>query len=82
MARFARVVAAGFPHHVTQRGNARRFILETDAERSVYLGLLEQGLERYAVELIGYCLMSNHVHMVVVPRKQDGLARGVNPVTG
>ena len=40
MARFARVVAAGFPHHVTQRGNARRFILETDAERSVYLGLL------------------------------------------
>jgi putative transposase len=82
MARFARVVAAGFPHHVTQRGNARRFILETDAERSVYLGLLEQGLERYGVKLIGYCLMSNHVHLLVVPCKQDGLARGLKQTHG
>ena len=82
MARFARIVAAGFPHHVTQRGNARRFILETDAERNVYLSLLEEGLERYGVELIGYCLMSNHVHLLVVPRKEDGLARSLKLTHG
>ena len=33
MARFARVIALGVPHHITQRGNARRFILDSDAQR-------------------------------------------------
>jgi putative transposase len=42
MARLARVVAVDVPHHVTQRGNARQFILATDAERIVYLDLLPQ----------------------------------------
>jgi hypothetical protein len=66
--RFARVVALDVAHHVTQRGNARRFILETDTERGVYLDLLQQGIQRQGVELIGYCLMSNHVHLVVCPK--------------
>jgi putative transposase len=61
------VIALGAPHHITQRGNARRFILEGDAERSVYLDLLQQCVQRHGVELIGYCLMSNHVHLVAVP---------------
>ena len=77
MVRFARVVAPGIPHHVTQRGNARRFILEGEAECRVYLDLLRQGMERYGVELIGYCLMSNHVHLIAVPTKKDGLARSL-----
>jgi putative transposase len=82
MARFARVVAPGIPHHVTQRGNARRFILKTDADRSIYLHLLRQGLERYGVELTGYCLMSNHVHLIVVPRNKDALARSLKDTHG
>jgi putative transposase len=82
MVRFARVVALGAPHHITQRGNARRFILEGDSERSVYLDLLQQGLQRHGVELIGYCLMSNHVHLVAVPHKKDALARGLKDVHG
>src|ERR1700726_3087187 len=61
MARFARVIALGVPHHITQRGNARRFILESDADRRVYLDLLRQSAERSEIELIGYCLISNHV---------------------
>lgn len=61
MVRFARVVALGAPHLITQRGNARRFILEGDTERRVHLGLLRQGLQRHGVDLIGCCLMSNHV---------------------
>ena len=59
MVRFARVVAEDVAHHVTQRGNARRYILETEAERSVYLDLLHQGSKRHGVALIGYCLMSD-----------------------
>jgi hypothetical protein len=40
MPRLARVVAVGVPHHITQRGNARRFILQDEADRKVYLDLL------------------------------------------
>jgi putative transposase len=73
MARLARVVAVGVPHHVTQRGNARQFILACDADRDVYLGLLRQSIALHGVELIGYCLMSNHVHLIAVPQKADVL---------
>ena len=57
MARFARVVVPGIPHHITQRGNARQFILENDADRAVYLQLLGQYCRLHEVSLAGYCLM-------------------------
>jgi REP element-mobilizing transposase RayT len=82
MVRFARVVALDVAHHITQRGNARRFILETDQERTVYLDLLQQGIQRYGVELIGYCLMSNHVHLVAVPQDQNALRRSLREAHG
>ena len=82
MARLARVVAVDVPHHVTQRGNARRFILDVDADRMVYLNLLRQNIELHGVSLIGYCLMSNHVHMVAIPHKMDGLARALKDTHG
>jgi putative transposase len=74
MARLARVIAVGVPHHMTQRGNARRFVLEGDADRKVYLALLRQSVELHGIGLIGYCLMSNHIHLVAIPRKADVLA--------
>jgi putative transposase len=77
MARLARVISVRVPHHITQRGNARRFILQDEADRKVYLDLLRQGTELHGVALIGYCLMSNHVHLVAVPRKADVLARAL-----
>jgi putative transposase len=82
MVRFARVVAEDVAHHVTQRGNARRYILETEAERSVYLDLLHQGSKRHGVALIGYCLMSNHVHLIAIPHKPDSLARTLKHTHG
>lgn len=54
MTRLARVVAVGVPHHVTQRGNARRFILDADADRRVYLDLLRQSIALHSLTLIGY----------------------------
>ena len=82
MARLARVVAVGLPHHITQRGNARRFILEGEADRKVYLDLLRQSMELYEIELIGYCLMSNHIHLVAIPRKPDVLAVALKDTHG
>jgi putative transposase len=66
--RLARVIAIDVPHHVTQRGNARKFILDCDADRMAYLNLLRQNIELHGVGLISYCLMSNHVAVVVVVR--------------
>jgi putative transposase len=74
VARLARVVAVDVAHHVTQRGNARQFILASDAERTVYLDLLRQAVQLHSLSLIGYCLMSNPVHLVVTPRKSQALA--------
>jgi putative transposase len=82
MARFARVIALGSPHHITQRGNARRFILQQDADRKVYLDLLRQGVELYGIELIGYCLMSNHVHLVAIPNKANVLGMALKDAHG
>jgi putative transposase len=82
MARLARVVAAGIPHHVTQRGNARRFILDKDADRLVYLNLLQQNLALHRISLFGYCVMSNHVHLVVIPHQSESLAPALREAHG
>jgi putative transposase len=82
VARLARVIAVDVPHHVTQRGNARRFILDCDADRQVYLDLLRQNIEVHGVGLIGYCLMSNHVHLIVAPHNGEGLGLALKHAHG
>jgi putative transposase len=82
MARLARIVAVNIPHHVTQRGNARQCILATSSERLVYLQLLQQYVELHGLYLLGYCLMSNHVHLVLVPRKAESLALALKQTHG
>jgi putative transposase len=75
MARLPRVVIVDVPHHVTQRGNARQVILATDADRVTYLELLRNYSELYQLSLLGYCLMSNHVHLIAIPRTVEALAQ-------
>jgi putative transposase len=82
MTRLARVVAVGLPHHVTQRGNARQYILHSDADRTVYLDLLRQNIEQHSLTLIGYCLMSNHVHLITVPPKANVLGLALKDTHG
>jgi putative transposase len=80
--RLARVIAVGVVHHVTQRGNGRRFLLESDPDRRVYLDLLREHLALREVLLVGYCLMSNHVHLVVIPAGAEGLALAMKHTHG
>ena len=75
MSRQARVVAEAVPHHVTQRGNNRQDIFLTDDDRRFYIDLLREKCEQFGVSLLGYCLMTNHVHFVAVPRRADSLAK-------
>jgi putative transposase len=82
MARFSRVIAVGVAHHVTQRGNARQFLLNSDADRDVYLSLLRANTGKHAAAVLGYCLMSNHVHLVMVPRGADSLALALKHTHG
>jgi len=82
MARLQRVVAVGTPHHVTQRGNARRFVLNDNADRLVYLELLAEACRHHNLGLTGYCLMSNHVHLIAVPHRPDSLALALRDTHG
>ena len=79
MSRLARVVAPGAPHHVTQRGNYRQDIFYSDEDRTTYLGLLVEYSTTAHLKLIGYCLMTNHVHLIVIPERPDSLARALGP---
>jgi putative transposase len=82
MARFARVVIPDLPHHVTQRGNDRQVILADDADRLTYLALLREQAQLYRLSLLGYCLMSNHVHLIVVPHTPMALAQALKQTHG
>ncbi len=74
MARIARVVVPGYPHHVTQRGSRRQptFFCESDYHR--YLNLMSEQCLRHGVEVWAYCLMPNHIHLIAVPSTPEGLA--------
>ena len=63
MARLARVVVPGLPHHVTQRGNGRQRTFFTDADYALYRDLLAQSLKAAGVTCWAWVLMPNHVHM-------------------
>ncbi len=77
MPRIARVVIPNAPHHITHRGNNRQATFFVDDDRRVYLDTLREQCSRFGVALAGYCLMTNHVHLVLIPRSADGLARAV-----
>ena len=74
MPRIARVTVPGQPHHVTQRGNYRQVVFEDDADRAAYLEFLALYKERYGLKVWAWCLMDNHIHLVVVPKKADSLS--------
>ena len=75
MARIARLVVPGIPHHVTQRGNRRETTFFGEADYRLYRELLATSAAKAGVEVWAYCLMPNHVHVIVTPRDVDGLRR-------
>lgn len=77
MARVARVVIPGCPHHVVQRGVRSLRVFFSDADRNEYLSLLKQSAERWELSVWAWCLMSTHVHLLVVPRHAESMARAI-----
>jgi putative transposase len=75
MPRIARVVVAGYPHHVTQRGNNKADVFFDENDRWVYLYLLKNYSRKYSCPVLAYCLMPNHVHLLVRPLQKSSLSK-------
>ena len=80
MARLARVVVPGFPHHVTQRGNGRQRVFFSDDDYRLYIGLLASSCAAAGVACWAFALMPNHIHAILVPGDEDGLRAALAPV--
>lgn len=76
MPRISRIVAINFPHHVTQRGVRSMDIFHDDEDRRQYLKFIKEEAERSELDLLAWCLMTNHVHFIAVPHTETSLARG------
>jgi putative transposase len=77
MPRVARTVIEGLPHHITQRGNNKQDIFFVGDDRKVYLEILKQQSAKYGLAIMGYCLMSNHIHLIAIPAFEDSLAKAI-----
>lgn len=80
MARLARVVVPGLPHHVTQRGNGRARTFFADADYALYRDFLAHECRAAGVIIWSWVLMPNHVHLILVPSDPDGLRRALAAV--
>ncbi len=82
MARAARVVVEGVLYHITQRGNNRQDVFLSSEDRRFYLDLLRAKCHEHGVAILGYCLMSNHIHLVAIPKRTNSLARAIGQTDG
>ena len=77
MPRLARLVVPAVPHHVTQRGNRRQPTFFGDGDYALYVRLLREGCARAGTRVWAWCLMPNHVHLILVPAHEDGLRAAI-----
>ncbi len=77
MARIARFVVPGLPHLVTQRGNRRLTVFFSDDDYRLYLDLLSERCRKAEVEVWSYCLMPNHLHLILTPTTPEGLGQAL-----
>lgn len=75
MPRLPRLVVPGHPHHVTQRGSRRHATFFCDADYSIYRDMLAAQLPKADANLLAYCLMPNHVHLIVIPHRRNSLSQ-------
>lgn len=78
MPRMARVVIPDVPHHVTQRGNRRQDVFFGQADYAAYVALLKQACAATGVRCLAWCLMPNHVHLILMPPTVNSLQLAVS----
>ncbi len=75
MGRPKRSADGGLIYHVLNRANARLPIFEKDGDYDAFERVLEEAVDRYGTQLLAYCLMPNHWHLVLQPQKDGELSR-------
>ncbi len=80
MPRQARSVFANIPHHITQRGNRQTDVFFCDKDKDYYLELLQEYTTKHQVKVLAYCLMTNHIHLILQPATADGLQKVLKPL--
>ena len=83
MPRTARIVVMGYPHHIIQRGHNRQVVFASDEDYQYCLDNLCEWKEKPGCKVYAYCLMTNHVHLIVDPGEDGGnlAVRGVKSLT-
>ena len=77
MPRLPRLVIPHCPHHVINRGNRRQNVFFSDNDKRLYCEILFRETNKAGIAIWTYCLMNNHVHLILVPKKKDSLAKGI-----
>ena len=77
MARLARAIVPGVPHHVTQRGNRRQRTFFCLDDYLLYLAVMADACREHEVEIWAYCLMPNHTHLIAVPSTEGSLRNAI-----
>ncbi len=75
------MIAVDYPHHVVQAGNNRSKVFSDEKDMLVYLGLLKKYTEKWVCPVLAYCLMPDHVHLLVKPREDSSLAKTMQGIT-
>ena len=81
MPRIARAVAKGYPHHIIQRGNNREGVFLDDEDKRYYLHLLTKYSEKWGAKVSAYCIMSNHLHLLAKPERDESLYKMMQGIT-
>lgn len=77
MARIKRIVIPNTPHHITQRGVRSMNIFFKHEDYEYYKELLFIQCKLHNLEIVSYCLMTNHVHLIAIPQDKDSLSKAI-----
>ncbi len=80
MPRLPRLVCPDVPHHITQRGNRKQQIFFSDSDKRAYLQMLTDRCQATGTRCLAYCLMDNHIHLILVPPRIDALRATLAPL--
>jgi len=75
MPRIARIVGTGYPHHIIERGNNREKVFKDSKDYEKYLFFLSKYSEEKKTAVLAYCLMPNHIHLLLKPSEEEALAK-------
>jgi putative transposase len=82
MPRINRIIIPDVPHHICHRGNNQQAIVHDDNDRLKYLSILKKSCDKRGLNILGYCLMDNHIHLVAVPSDENSLSSAIQVAHG